>query len=103
MCRDAGRARYGREVCFFTGDDCKKERGTKGLTFRQMEALRLWQAAQTQWRVGFGGATGLDYAGVAALADVLEVDFPWVFDLVQRLEVDQLTTWRKEAEARSKK
>ena len=23
-----------------------------------------WQSVQTQWRVGMGGATGLDYAGV---------------------------------------
>lgn len=26
----------------------------------------LWQQVQTQWRVGVGGATGLDYAGVQA-------------------------------------
>lgn len=25
-----------------------------------------WQQLQTQWRVGMGGATGLDYAGVRA-------------------------------------
>lgn len=28
-----------------------------------------WQAVQTQWRVGMGGATGLDYAGVRAYLD----------------------------------
>lgn len=27
---------------------------------------RCWQAVQTQWRAGMAGATGLDYAGVAA-------------------------------------
>jgi len=68
-----------------------------------MEALRLWRHAQTQWRVGFGGATGLDYAGVAALAGTIDVDFGWVFDLIQGLEMDQLNEWRKESEARTKK
>jgi len=29
-----------------------------------LSALRLWGAVQTQWRHGFAGATGLDYAGV---------------------------------------
>lgn len=29
-------------------------------------AWRAWCELQTQWRVGMAGATGLDYAGVAA-------------------------------------
>lgn len=29
-------------------------------------AWEHWQAVQSQWRVGMGGATGLDYAGVIA-------------------------------------
>lgn len=29
-------------------------------------ALWLWLELQTQWREGFAGATGLDYAGVEA-------------------------------------
>lgn len=29
-------------------------------------ALNLWFAVQTQWRHGWGGPTGLDYAGVRA-------------------------------------
>jgi hypothetical protein len=29
--------------------------------------IDLYAAAQTQWRVGMGGATGLDYAGLEAL------------------------------------
>jgi hypothetical protein len=32
-------------------------------------AWRCWQELQTQWRVGVAGATGLDYAGVAAYLD----------------------------------
>lgn len=32
-------------------------------------AWRAWEAVQTQWRIGFSGATGLDYAGVRAYLD----------------------------------
>lgn len=32
-------------------------------------AWQAWQAVRTQWRVGAGGATGLDYAGVRAELD----------------------------------
>lgn len=31
-----------------------------------MAVLRLWGGVQTQWRHGFAGPTGLDYAGVRA-------------------------------------
>lgn len=31
-----------------------------------VDAWRHWCAVQTQWRIGMGGATGLDYAGVRA-------------------------------------
>ena len=31
-----------------------------------VRAYVLWAGVQTQWRVGFGGPTGLDYAGVRA-------------------------------------
>jgi hypothetical protein len=34
---------------------------------RHLPALRLYIDSQTQWREGFSGATGLDYAGVEAL------------------------------------
>lgn len=32
-------------------------------------AWQHWQGVQTQWRMGMGGATGLDYAGVRAYLD----------------------------------
>lgn len=32
-------------------------------------AFAVWQELQTQWRVGMGGATGMDYAGVRAYLD----------------------------------
>lgn len=34
-----------------------------------VDAWRCWLDVQTQWRVGMGGRTGLDYAGVRAYLD----------------------------------
>jgi hypothetical protein len=34
-----------------------------------VDAWRVWQLLQTQWRVGMAGATGLDYAAVRAVLD----------------------------------
>lgn len=37
-------------------------------------ALELFSALATQWRVGMSGATGLDYAAVAATLTMLQID-----------------------------
>lgn len=34
-----------------------------------VSAWHHWNGAQTQWRTGMAGATGLDYAGVRAYLD----------------------------------
>lgn len=34
-----------------------------------VDTWQHWHAVQTQWNVGMGGATGLDYAGVRAYLD----------------------------------
>lgn len=36
----------------------------------------VWQHLQTQWRMGMGGATGLDYAGVRAWLDDSAPELP---------------------------
>ena len=36
------------------------------LWLEHVPALKLWGGVQTQWRHGFHGPTGLDYAGVRA-------------------------------------
>lgn len=36
-------------------------------------ALDLFLACQTQWRTGFNGPTGLDYAGVSVVARVRQI------------------------------
>ncbi len=61
------------------------------------DAWRLWQAAQTQWRVGMAGATGLDYVAVESLARTLRIDWssPRVLRLIQHLEAHTLARWHK--------
>lgn len=51
--RESDDARSGEELVFW-------------LWPQHVPALELWCAAQTQWRHGLGGPTGLDYAGVRA-------------------------------------
>ena len=63
------------------------------------EAVELWPenvasvdlflAVETQWRVGMGGATGLDYAGVRA-AMLLRNEPPRRFDDIQLMEREYL-------------
>jgi hypothetical protein len=54
-------------------------------------AVDLFLGVQTQWRAGFGGATGLDYAGVEAAARLLGVAIDRdVFQGVQVLEMSYL-------------
>lgn len=36
--------------------------------------LRAWSSIATQWRVGMGGAVGLDYAGAKIALDALGID-----------------------------
>ena len=49
----------------------------------------VWWQCQTQWRIGMGGAMGLDYAGVRALLDELELAGPErreIFDGLMTME-----------------
>lgn len=52
----------------------------------------------TQWRTGFAGATGLDYAAVVAVAPVVGVhlDDP-VLARLRVLEDETLVMWAEEA------
>jgi Phage related hypothetical protein (DUF1799) len=88
-------------VCHVTGAGCAKEREVvqeELLTPDAQDAWRLFQLAQTQWRVGMAGATGLDYAGIAALARWEEVDMSGrAGELVRILEVERIGIWAKEA------
>jgi hypothetical protein len=56
----------------------------------------LWLAVQTQWRVSFGGAIGLDYGAVFACADVLGIEMTaGLFAQLQALEAETLSVYRR--------
>lgn len=60
-----------------------------------------WQGVQTQWRVGMGGATGLDYAGVRAFLDEQQLagdERREVFSGIQACERATLEVWAEQRE-----
>lgn len=64
-------------------------------------AWRCWQGVQTQWRVGMGGATGLDYAGVRAFLDEQQLagdERRDVFAGIQACERATLDVWAEQRE-----
>lgn len=57
-----------------------------------MQALELWSAISTQWRVGFGGPYGLDYNAMYLVAGTMRVEMtPKMLRKMRRLEADALT------------
>lgn len=64
-----------------------------------VEPWRLWQGAQTQWRNGMSGPTGLDYQGVSAYLDLQGLDRDQrreTFELLQACERATLDEWAKQ-------
>jgi hypothetical protein len=63
-------------------------------------AWNCWQQVQTQWRVGMGGATGLDYAGVRAYLDEADLgdERRGVFAGIQACERATLDVWAEQRE-----
>lgn len=62
-------------------------------------AWNCWQGVQTQWRVGHSGATGLDYAGVAAFLDEMGVradERRGVFSGIRACERATLDAWSEQ-------
>lgn len=55
---------------------------------------------QTQWRTGMAGATGLDYAGVAAYLDEQRLRRPRqrreIFDGIRACEAATLQAWAEQ-------
>lgn len=62
---------------------------------------------QTQWRVGMGGATGLDYAGVRTELEVNHQlhgkKLRTVWQAIKACEQATLSVWAKRAKQQSKK
>lgn len=66
-----------------------------------VRAWSCWQGVQTQWRVGMGGATGLDYAGVRAFLDEQQLagdERRDVFAGIQACERATLDVWAEQRE-----
>jgi len=66
-----------------------------------VRAWNCWQGVQTQWRVGMGGATGLDYAGVRAFLDEQQLagdERREVFAGIQACERATLDVWAEQRE-----
>ncbi len=61
-----------------------------------LPAWGFWLRVQTQWRVGFSGKSGLDYAGVRVAMDLLGIkrqDRGELFGWVQAMECAALGVW----------
>lgn len=67
------------------------------------EALNLFFRLQTQWRVGFNGATGLDYTSVLAVFDLYGVENRIdAFECIQVCEAELLTIIQENNKSGSK-
>lgn len=67
-----------------------------------LPAWGAWQAVQTQWRVGMGGATGLDYTGVRAWLDEQGSAGPERRELFAGIQACERATLEVWAEARER-
>lgn len=83
------------------GDSDPGARRVEYLWPDNLPAWRAWCAVQTQWRVGPGGPTGLDYAGVSAWLTIQEPDADRrreLFAGVQAAEGATLEVWSERRE-----
>ena len=62
-----------------------------------IDAISLFLRVQTQFRVGFGGVTGLDYAAVIQVASMYSYNkLPFLFEKLQIMEIKALELINKE-------
>lgn len=70
------------------------------------QSLGVFAACRTQWRMGFDGPTGLDYAGVEALIRMRRLvprpRVPEVLAELQILEDETLAEWRRQRQAKER-
>lgn len=86
-------------------DEPEKESAITWLWPCNVRAWHHWCQVQTQWRVGMGGATGLDYAGVLAYLQACEPNAKkrrQFFDGIRAAEVATLDVWMQQRKARDK-
>lgn len=65
--------------------------------------VQVWLAMQTQWRVGFSGATGLDYAVLPVVMRGVQVPLNERMDIFAGVQVMERTTLKVWAAARIKR
>lgn len=64
---------------------------------------RIWILVNTQWRVTFGGITGLDYNALKVVADALDVPLtPGILQAIKALEMWTLDYQSKEQKKKFK-
>lgn len=51
------------------------------------QAVELFQQMSSQWRVGFGGAVGLDYGVLFKLMDLQDIEKPRKRELLAQIQV----------------
>ena len=67
----------------------KKDKNFKILK-ENLDAVKLFLSVQTQFKTGFGGVSGLDYAAVLSVANMYSYDLPSVFEDLQVMEMKAL-------------
>ncbi len=63
-----------------------------------LTSINAFISMETQWRIGFAGATGMDYAALPAVLDLMEVppaERPQLFEDLRAMEAHALTLMRK--------
>ena len=83
--------------------EAREESGIFYLWPEHLSALSLWRDVQTQWRVGWNGRTGLDYAGVRFCLDLAGLcgdELRQRFEELQIMERAALLAWSEMREAR---
>ena len=66
------------------------------------DAWRLWEYAATQWRVGLGGRSGIDYGSVLRIADAIPVDVcEELLFKIRALEQETLQNDKKSSQTRN--
>ena len=63
-----------------------------------MPAINLFNTLSTQWIVGSGGATGLNYIPLFSRMDRMKLsdqDYEWMFDDIRVIESAALTAMNK--------
>ena len=63
---------------------------------------RVWERVSSQWRVGAGGATALDYNPLFHVLDRMGLDdaeYDELFDCIRVIESEVLCVWAEQREA----